>query len=694
MRKVSVTTNGGLRIRWTAAGQIDAVSLKNKALPVSGSGGFSAEECIVPDGAMKNLGGFTGALSQRGKSLRFRGSIQNAGLRLNASIKGGKFIDVRGEVEDLTGLDRALNVRLTLPLELAGWTWDNTAATSRTVRPGNTYPSREDDFLFLGMKDERFEDEMPEPLCIKTNKLPFSCVRTDTTGLALALPNDEPRVFLIQVDDTGYHITFSLGVTPITEKFPSRASFRVLIYAIDPAWGIRSAAERYHAFFSKLFKAQLNRHGNCCSIGKDRIPDGDFKALGVAFQQNDYQWTDGEMPENVAEFCEKHGLVSFHWRGPWYWFHEAPGDITNDEQMALLKAQAEGRAQGSHGRNNQLQGCPDRLSAGGAWNSALINEHGKLDRVCFFYPHYSCWLMPVNMDPNLPKPNKSTLAEDWQYRWRKLWKKKSFRGPRGVAYDALDDFSGHRRLNFRRDHIAVMDVPPTFDPDSGRLCQVKGFGDWAWARRHAKLVRDDGGHIMANVNLEYAMMFCHPYIDVIFRERALPDYDEERLSVHRMLTGGKPFCFIGSGLHKATPAAIRKMAERALLFGMAPGPKGGEAFLRSVMPAIQRVAGAGWQPVTHAAADGLHVERFGSRPGRLYFTVRNTGSRAARSELSIDVNALGLNLRKPLAVSTLYGPAAGDFTTENGTCRGTIALPPGRTCVLAVRLVQTPRKRL
>jgi len=686
MANHEIRTDDGLQLRWNSKGDIVAVKGGRRRMELAGKGGFSARECLVPSGTMKDLGRFRGTLAQRGKALRYTGAIRDAGLELDASIRGGKFIDIRGEIEDLTGLDRALNLRFSIPLQLAGWTWDNTAMVSRTIRKGRMYPSREEDFLYLGLKEERFEDEMPEPLCIKTNKLPFSCVRNETAGIALGLPNDEPRVFLISADEEGYHITFSLGLTPITKKFPSRASFRIVVYPVDPAWGLRSAAERYQAFFAKMFKVNLNKHGNCASISKDRIPEQDLKALGVAFQENDYQWTDGEMPENVAEVVKKYDLASFHWRGPWYWFHEAPGDISNDAQMALLKAQAEGRAKGAHGQNNQLYGCPDRRSAGGAYNSALLNEQGKLDRVCFFYPNVSCWLMPVNMDPNLPKPNKATLAEDWQYRFRKLWKKKSFRGPRGVAYDALDDFSGHRRLNFRRDHIAVMDIPATFDPDSGRICQVKGFGDWAWARRHAKLVWDDGGDIMANCNLEYAMMFCGPYIDVIFRERALADNDEEKLSVHRMLTGGKPFCFIGKGLKGASSAAVRKMAERALLFGMAPGPRGGEELLRSVMPAVQRVAKAGWQPVTHASAKGLYVERFGSRRGRLYFTVRNTGGRSVQAELGIDIKALGLTAsRKPLTVTTVYGPEAGEFKTGKGCCRGTVTVPPGRTCVLAVR---------
>ena len=104
------------------------------------------------------------------------------------------------------------------------------------------------------------------------------------------------------------------------------------------------------------------------------------------------------------------------------------------------------------------------------------------------------------------------------------------------------------------------------------------------------------------------------------------------------------------------------------------------------MPVLQRVAAAGWQPVTHARADGLHVERFGRRRGRLYFTVRNTGRRAVKSELCIDADALGLDVSaKPFAVSCLYGTEPGEFTTANGRCRGPVCVPPGRTLVLAVR---------
>jgi hypothetical protein len=119
---------------------------------------------------------------------------------------------------------------------------------------------------------------------------------------------------------------------------------------------------------------------------------------------------------------------------------------------------------------------------------------------------------------------------------------------------------------------------------------------------------------------------------------------------------------------------------------MAPGRRGDETLLRSVMPAIQRVAKAGWQPVTHAWAKSLHVERSGSRRGRLYFGVRNTGDRSVRAEPSIDVKALGLDSSRKLPrVSTVYGTDAGGFTTGKGIRRSTVTVPSGRTCSLAVR---------
>jgi hypothetical protein len=678
-------TDDGLRIALKADGSIGAVAAGGKKLPLVGGGGFAIEEVIRPRGEVRRLATVVSSVTGSKAGARYSGAIPSAGLELKASIKGGKCIAVRGEVRDLTGMDRALRVKFTLPVNLRGWTWENTTATARKIGRGSREPSRKGDFLYLGIKGDGFADEIPDALPIRVNKLPFACVTRGKAALALALPIHEPRVFLIEAGETGLSITFSLGVTAATRKFPSRASFSFAIYPVDPAWGIRSACEKYHELYRELFRVRLNRHGNCGTLSVQRgLPTEDLTALGWAFQENDYQWTGGELPAEAAALARKHNLVSFHWRGPWYWFHKAPGEITPDEQMALLKAQAEGRAKGAHGINNQLCGCPDRISAKGGYNSHLVSSEGKLERVYFAYPKYGCWLLPMNMDPNLPEPNRGSLARDWQYRYRKLWKRKSFRGPRNVAYDALDDFSGHRRLNFRRSHIAVMDVPATFDPESGHLCQIKGFGDWAWARDHGKLVHRDGGKIMANCNIEYAMMFCGPYIDVIFRERRLADNDEEQLSTHRMLLGAKPICFIGGGREPKEARRWKAMADRALLFGMSPGESRLHDELREHMPVMQKVAAAGWQAVPHARARGLWVERFGNKPGKLYFTVRNCGKSTRRTTLKIDLTALGLS-GKRLGLEGLNGAEPGKPTIRGGRLTTRLSVKPERTAVLVLK---------
>ncbi len=697
----TLKTDDGLTLDFTD-GQVKKVLWNGKAAPLAGTGGFAATETLTPDGRVRDHGVFEGKTSSARGGVRFEGAIPSAALELTATLRGGRYIGIEGEIRDTSGVDRAITVVFTVPLKLVGWTWENTASASRTIRRGHTYPSRPEDCIYLGISGDGFADEVPDVLPIRTNKLPFSCVRKGEKCLALGMPVHEPRVFLISADENGYRIAFNLGLTPATRKFPSRASFRAVLYSADSAWGIRSAADRYHKFFPELYRVHLNRHGNCGSLYKDRLPEKDLRALGWAFQENDYQWTDGEMPEKAAELAAKYDLVSFHWRGPWYWFHEAPGDaahtkgwpakelpgdITRDAQLALLKAQAEGRAPGAHGSNNQLCGCPDDISAKAAYNSYIENGEGKLDRIFFCYPKESLWLMPGNMDPNLPKPNRASLAEDWQFRYRKLWKKKGFRGPTNVAYDGLCDFSGFRRLNFRRAHLTEMDIPATFDPESGRICQVKGFGDWAWARRHAKLVRDDGGHIMVNCTLEHAMMFISPWVDVIFREQRLADNDEERLSVHRMLYGAKPCVFIGGRREPSTPAQWQQMADRALLFGMAPGETRLDKSLIAHMPRLQRVAAAGWQAIPYAQAAGLWVERFGERPNRMYFTVRNTGGKTVRSRLTIDLSAMGLAKdAKRLTVRSLDDNGDLPVQVAKNGLSVTIEVKPRRTVALLLNL--------
>jgi hypothetical protein len=681
----------GLALTLDGDGLVSSLRLDGHRLPLTGPGGFSITEAVTPDGALRSCGALRGSVRRTGRRVSFAGEVPEAGLELAATFGGGDYLDVRGEVRDQTGADRALRVTFTLPLRLAGWRWENSAACAREIRAGQSYPSRRNDFLYLGKKGDGFANEDHQAYGIRINKLPFNAVCRGARGLSMAYPLHEPRVFLLEAAVQGLTVTFSLGVTPITAKFPSRASFRFVVFPIDGGWGIRSACEKYQALFPELFRGRCTRHGNHASVynPEKRPPPEHMADMGYVSLDNDFQWCGWEIPRASLDLAARVGVGPrdiYQWRGPWYSFHEAPGDITRDAQLALMKAQAEGRKPGAHGRNNQLCGCPDALSARAAYNSYLEDEEGKLNRTYFAYPSYGCWLLPMNLDPNLPRPNRGMLATEWQFRNVLLaGKRKGFRGPFNCAYDAFDDFGGFRRLNFRRAHLAVMEIPATFDPASGRLCQIKGFHDWAWARRHARRVHAAGGKILSNVNLEHAMMFGGQFLDFIERERRPRDYDEERLSTHRMLFGAKPIAFCGGGWSPKSRRAWIAAARKLLAFGMAPGPKAERwRELREFMPLLARVSAAGWQAVPHARAPGLWVERFGSRPGNLFLTVRNTGSRRIETRLRLDLAALGLRNARDVVLRQLSPEAELQIGASRGSLTAALRVAPRQTVVLAL----------
>jgi hypothetical protein len=688
-----ITTTDGLSVRLSPTGSLEAARLGESALKPLAGPMFAVEEVLVPDGrstGWEPIGGTVAAVpagERNAAALRFEGRSPPRALAVNADIRGGAYFDIRGSVRDLTGRDRAIRLRFTLPVNLSGWQWHGTAFRSAVIAEGQRLPSEQRDLIYLDRVGPR-KGKAPTRSGLPINKLPYTVVTGERTALAMAVPVHEPRAFLIQASEGGLSVTFTLGLSPDVRGSPGRAGFRVIIYPVDREWGVRSAAAKYWSFFPELFASKNRRHGNYTHLRtynpkKMRRWPENAEDFGFLFAENDFQWTKGEMRPEAAKHAKRLNLYAFHWRGPWYWFHGVPRGVSRPEQLAILKAQAAGRAEGAHGKNNQLCGCPNRISAQGALNSCLVNERGQLDRQ--HYPKgYGCYLMPMNMNPDLPKPNRASLATDWQYRYIRKWDDPDYLGPRNFAWDALDDWGGFRRLNFRREHFQYETVPLVFAAETGRLCILNGFTHWAFARMHSGMVRGKGGLIMCNCNLEQSMMLCGQFIDVFVKERPASRWDDERLSVERMLAGQKPICFLGGWQPKAGPA-LEATIRKLLLFGIMPGTTGREEqrnLLRKYMPILSRTAKAGWQPVPHARTDSVLVERFGTKPGDLYFAVANRTDKAIDARVRIDLAKLGLP--GPLTVTELVERRSARVTTPaSGVCEVSLHVKPGETLVLA-----------
>ena len=113
---------------------------------------------------------------------------------------------------------------------------------------------------------------MDESLRYEGNVFPIAAMGKDEVGLAMAIPPTAPCVFGMAADSQGMSTRFYLGTSPLPKRFPNRAPFSFMIYAVEPAWGFRSALGRYYGFFADYYTPGLKRDGLFMFQMGDRVP--------------------------------------------------------------------------------------------------------------------------------------------------------------------------------------------------------------------------------------------------------------------------------------------------------------------------------------------------------------------------------------------------------------------------------------
>jgi len=612
-----IVTKDGLSLAFDDDGRITAVNLGGQALPAPGPGGFELTEVLPPKAQRRDAGLLKGKVISQGGKLTWTGEA-GEGLALEASLVATDHIAVHGTVRDTTGKDRAVVVRFVVPVR-AGEGWQYGASLYGIEKAGSN-PS--------GSRRLRCEGDVRLP------QMPFNSLSDPVggAGVALGVPMDRPRVCFFRYDERGLTVEFDLGLAPDTSKFPQSADFHFVLYRVDGKWGFRSAARRFYDLFPGLFTRRARQFGSCAGLGEilgGEVADrGDF---GITFGEGDFQWTNGQYRPAVAKAVKELHLDTFHWREPWSYFHITDKSSTPEQCLEQVKKQAAGEV--TFKPHSQLCKAPGQEAARALLNSYMEDADGKPLLIRY---QYGTWFFAPCMDPELPRPNRATIAADYQYFITQRWKEKDFDGPHNIAWDSATGWTGINRLNFRRAVWVQADVPLTFDGRTGRLCQLKGLADWEFAVWNSRQVHEAGGLVMANASIESILLFGHT-MDVAIRESRAGG-SPESLGLWRGNLYQKPMSFYGP----ATEAGIRQ----CLLLGLAPGgvvSKDSETYrpiAKKYMPAIQAQVKAGWQPVTHARAAGnALVERFGEKPGELYFAVMNTG-RPGTATITVDAQAL------------------------------------------------------
>lgn len=648
----SLDVGNGVNLRLRPSAAIEDVTVGRRSIVGKAGGGFWFYEVLASESRPSHAGPlltiqtpFTGS----GNTLE-AGDLR---LYLNVTHAPGRPLLLEGQIENLDAArDRAIVLDYVLPLQCEGWTYESGLESAERIGDSSRHPLPAR-LLSFGDVDDRD--------LLRTSRLWFNCVSEDNVGLAIAVrPDVAPVPFQIGGDRRGMFIRFMLGLSPATAKHPNTARFGFMLYGIDGRWGIRSAARVFYDTLPDYFRRRATRFGNWRSlpdIAKD--PPAHLGDFHIDYVEGDYQWWDGQFPPHHLAILKDHDFATFHWREPWSYFLTGSAEGNSaDEELALLRRQAASPNDGKS--HSQMCGAPLDACASAALNSYMTDASGRLLRVRW---EYGCRFIAMNMDPELPRPNRAALAANWQYRWIGRWNQPSYHGPRNYAWDSCTPWTGTDLLNYRREQFATADHALTFDPRDGRICQMKVLADREFAEWHSRAVHEAGGLVMANMGKRAALYFgdC---ADMFVLERDAADRDEwgtkaegehaagfEDMGLWRMLLNQRPLSYA----RKTSPAAIR----RCLLYGLAPGSdlrEEARPLMKRYMPALKAAARAGWQPITHAASESCRVERFGQVPGELYFTIMNRSSdRGAAAQLAIDCRALGLDARRIRAVELIAG---------------------------------------
>lgn len=580
---------------------------------------------------------------------------------------------------------RAMRVRYTLPVRVAGWTWEDDVLTARRVEPGRAYANA---FHAAGHPVSRY---------------PFTALHDEQVGLSLAAPMDVPRLQSFTADAGGYHTEVDLGLSPATEKLgPGQASFSLLLYRHDPAWGFRSAAERYYRIFPEAFANRTGRFGGWgWPIAPSAIPRVDD--FGVAFLEC------GPLSDAEYRFCREKGILTFHYIEPRGVRQTHRGVREREKVPSWEQALAEVEAWAADRESaEKWMRAPRSTAARSVLNSLAHDADGRPAHVVDYWDVYSHWWI-TNPDPDLPAPNRSSLALDYEA------------GAYLEKVDGIyvDSVSLLNRENHRAEHFAAADLPLAFSTDTAEPVLAADLSMTEFLMGLAERLRAQGKYVMLNV-FAPAHRFCAHLGDVSGCEIADLQADGDAM-LQRVYAGRRPVTNLMQyrwSVFKRVPEMSREQVgaylEQQMFYGFFPGFStigggsdpgyaGMKRYFRSpeqyerdrdlfrrVLPVTRRLSEAGWEPVTHARAEtpDVRIERFGRWEAQnIHFTVRNAGKEKRNALLRVAIGPMGVSKARAPQLAAVDLLSGRSLAVTSGDESAVIECPlgPGETVAVAIR---------
>ncbi|MGE5277053.1 MAG: hypothetical protein ACM3SU_08670 [Acidobacteriota bacterium] len=562
------------------------------------------------------------------------------GLTLTASMDGldlaARFVDagpairVEATLADSSAQDRAIELSFRLPLDLTGWTWEQNPVASLPIAEGVRYENLDRSF---GAQSHSL--------------YPLATVRNGAAAaLTLATPM-VPQMNRFSCDrQTGFSLTWDLGLSPAATKSPSSATVTFWIYTQDPRWGFRSAIERYYFLNANSFVSAADAASGSWVIGNK-------SRLSTVPGFRDFGW--GRI-EGVSEIdlANASGISSFHYVDPSGYFRNFPGYSAQPPYDVLAAAL---QTDATTGNDTLTDGIPRSEMARATLNSSPHDQAGRYQVFANSYFWYGNRLQiyPLSPFPEAPAPSAWSVLTKYSVDGRIAWAAGRGNHLDGIFLDDLTTTFGAVR-NERREHWAYSDVPLTFSWRTGRVTVFDGFAMAAFCAAIRQFVHQRGLTLMGSLNPGSYAWFA-PHLDFLGGEAQGAESDEQAY-VRRVLGAGRPSSnlFVPAGGVPPKAAEVLGYLRQALLLGYFPGFNGtywdnpasyerDRPLFRQYIPLIRTVAAAGWRPVNGATPSdpSIYVERFDDERGEVfYLTAQNVGDAPKTFRVSLDGPTLGI----------------------------------------------------
>ena len=660
-----VRTTSGDALVFTEQGVWKAVTMNGRRVPIA-AGAPVLSVCDVERGG--DYLPMSGSVRIEGGAMVMALGSEQLALKASLRIEGdGVAFKFKLRVEDATGKDRGLLVRLGVPVNAAGWQWWDDIERRRVIEPGKLYENAKPLRAFAALPEWK---DKPD-LRMGFNTENFCSAITGDAGLCIAVPLDQPRIFRTSCDGRLglFGITYDVALCGETVP-PSQAVFEFELFACDPQWGMRSALDTYYRRHPGFFTKNLKEEGMWIAFtGLDTMDN--TTEFGVGVQEG----------AGSVGYDDRIGVKSFSYYTHAGMYADVPDHKRGVDPTPSLErriAAVETAFKRNTGRDGVYAGCGLHDAAG-----RLSAEPGTV---------YGDVLAQFCLEPEL-------FYGQWLLdRIEKFFADFRKRGELdGFYYDGLTT-----GINYRRGHFRHAGYPPAWDPVAKKPYLYNYFSSVEWARLVAEKLHGMGKFTMMNGAMG-ANPFCAPYLDVMGAETGLnisrADYNFVKTICHH-----KTFATLLKGNYaKLGGAEIELFMKRCLAYGVFPGffdwPPSGlgpggtywdhpeyyerdRLLFRKYQPLVKMIAAAGWEPLTFArAADaGLQVERFGAMErrevgGSVFFTVLNDSAEPVRSALNVEVDKLGLPA-KDIAVFDEVAQRRLGCEVNGGVCAIPLDLPP------------------